>query len=40
MQDALAQYGPAVVDRVNFDRGTGESSLAVGASLGAECLEE
>jgi hypothetical protein len=34
--DALATYGPAVVDRVNFDRGRVRPSLAVGASVGAD----
>ena len=35
-EDALAQYGPAVVDRVDFDSGRVRSSLAVGVSIGAE----
>jgi hypothetical protein len=35
-QDALAQYGPAMVSRVDFDRGRVRPSLAVGASIGAE----
>jgi len=34
--DALAQYGPAVVSRVNFDRGRVRPSLAVDASVGAD----
>jgi len=34
--DALAQYGPAVVNRLNFARGRVLPSLAVSASLGAE----
>jgi hypothetical protein len=34
--DALAQYGPAMVSRVDFDRGRVRPSLAVGASVGAE----
>ena len=34
--DALATYGPAVVDRINFDRGRVRPSLAVGASVGAD----
>ncbi len=33
---ALAQYGPAVVSRVDFDRGRVRPSLAVGASVGAD----
>jgi outer membrane cobalamin receptor len=33
--DALAQYGPAVVSRLNFDRGRILPLLAVNASLGA-----
>jgi len=32
----LAQYGPAMVDRINFDRGRVRPSLAVNASFGAE----
>jgi len=35
-QEALAQYGQAVVDRLNFDRGRVRPSLAVGASAGAD----
>jgi outer membrane receptor for Fe3+-dicitrate len=35
-EDALAQYGPAMVSRVDFDRGRVRPSLAVGASVGAE----
>jgi hypothetical protein len=35
-QEALAQYGQAVVDRINFDRGRVRPALAVGASLGAD----
>ncbi len=34
--DALATYGPAVVSRVNFDRGRVRPSLAIGASVGAD----
>jgi len=34
--DALSQYGAAVVDRLNFDRGRVLPELAVNASLGAE----
>ena len=34
--DALAQYGPAVVDRLNFDRGRVAPSLSVQASLGVD----
>jgi Carboxypeptidase regulatory-like domain/TonB-dependent Receptor Plug Domain len=33
-EDALAQYGPEVVDRVNFDRGRVKPSLALNASVG------
>lgn len=36
VQDALAQYGPQVVNRVNFDRGRVDPSLAVNASLGVD----
>ncbi len=32
--DALAQYGTAVIDRINFDRGRIDPLLAVDASLG------
>ena len=35
-QQALAVYGPAVVDRVDFVRGRVRSSLAVNASVGAD----
>lgn len=35
-QEALAQYGQTVVDRINFDRGRVKPSLAVGASVGAD----
>jgi TonB-dependent Receptor Plug Domain len=34
--DALAQYGPAVVNRLNFDRGRVDPSLSVQASLGVD----
>lgn len=34
--DALAQYGPAVVGRVNFQRGRVRPQLAVSASVGME----
>jgi hypothetical protein len=37
--DAIAQYGLQVVDRVNFDRGRVRSSLSVDSSLGAEVYE-
>jgi TonB-dependent Receptor Plug Domain len=35
-QDALAQYGPRVISRLNFDRGRVLPSLAVNASVGIE----
>jgi hypothetical protein len=35
-EDAVAQFGQAIVDRVNFERGRVRPSLAVEASLGAE----
>ena len=35
-EDALAQYGQAVVDRINFDRGRVRPSFAIGASVGAD----
>jgi hypothetical protein len=34
--DALAQYGPSVVDRLNFDRGRVDPSLSIQASLGVD----
>jgi hypothetical protein len=34
--DALAQYGPVVVDRLNFDRGRVDPSLSIQASLGVD----
>ncbi len=35
-EDAVAQFGQPIVDRVNFERGRVRPSLAVDASLGAE----
>jgi hypothetical protein len=35
-EEALAQYGQQVVDRVNFDRGRVRPSLSVDASIGAD----
>jgi TonB-dependent Receptor Plug Domain len=34
--DALAQYGPAVVNQLNFDRGRVDPSLSIQASLGVD----
>ena len=34
--DALAQYGPAVVSRLNFDHGRVDPSLSIQASLGVD----
>ena len=34
--EALAQYGQAVVDRVNFDKGRVRPSLSINASLGVD----
>ena len=34
--DALAEYGPAVISRINFDRGRIKPMLAVSASLGVD----
>ncbi len=34
--DALAQYGAAVVSRLNFDRGRVDPSLSIQASLGVD----
>lgn len=36
LADALAQSGPEVVSRINFDRGRIKPSFAVGASVGAD----
>ena len=36
LEDALEQSGPAVVSRINFDRGRVKPSLAVGVSVGAD----
>jgi len=35
-EDALAEYGQAVVNRINFDRGRVKPSLSIGASVGAD----
>lgn len=35
-QQAIAQYGQAIVDRVNFDRGRVKPSLSLNASVGAD----
>jgi outer membrane cobalamin receptor len=35
-QEALAQYGQQVVDRINFEKGRVRPALSVGASLGAD----
>jgi outer membrane cobalamin receptor len=35
-EQALAEYGPAVVDRINFDRGRVDPQLAISASAGAD----
>ena len=35
-EQALAEYGASVIDRINFDRGRVRPSLAVDASVGAE----
>jgi hypothetical protein len=40
VQQALAQYGPEVVDRLNFDRGRVRPMLAVNASLGIDLYEK
>ncbi|MDQ2835363.1 MAG: TonB-dependent receptor [Acidobacteriota bacterium] len=37
--DALAQYGPAVISRINFDRGRLRPWLALSASLSADLFE-
>ncbi|HZD50054.1 MAG TPA: TonB-dependent receptor [Silvibacterium sp.] len=38
--DALAEYGPEVVSRINFDRGRIRPLLAVNASLGANLYKD
>ena len=38
-EDALAQYGPAVVDRVNFARGRVRPELSVSASVGVDAYK-
>ncbi|HTF68273.1 MAG TPA: TonB-dependent receptor [Edaphobacter sp.] len=38
--DALAQYGPQVINRINFDRGRILPSLAVNASLGVDVYKK
>lgn len=35
-QEALAQYGPQVISRINFDRGRVRPQLSVNASIGAD----
>jgi outer membrane cobalamin receptor len=35
-EEALAQYGQAVVDRINFDRGRVKPSLSINVSVGAD----
>jgi TonB-dependent Receptor Plug Domain len=35
-EQALAQYGPAVVSRINFDRGRVDPNLSISASAGAD----
>jgi hypothetical protein len=37
-QDALAEYGPAVISRINFDRGRIRPLLAVNASSGVDLM--
>jgi hypothetical protein len=38
-QDAIAQFGSRIVDRINFDRGRVRPSLALNASAGAELMK-
>jgi hypothetical protein len=38
-EDALAEYGPAVISRINFDRGRIKPLFAVSASLGVEVFK-
>ena len=38
-EDALAQYGPAVVGRINFDRGRVRPNLSIDASAGVDLLK-
>jgi len=37
--DAVAQYGQAVVDRLNFERGRVRPSLSINAALGANVYQ-
>jgi hypothetical protein len=39
-QDALAQYGQQVVNRINFDRGRIKPLLSITASMGAEVYKQ
>ena len=39
-EQALAQYGQAVIDRVDFARFRGQPSLSVDASIGAELWQK
>jgi len=36
LQEALAEFGPQIVDRVNLDRGRVKPSLSLDASAGAD----
>jgi outer membrane receptor protein involved in Fe transport len=38
-EEALVQYGPQAVDRLNFDRGRVDPSLAVNASVGVDLIQ-
>jgi hypothetical protein len=38
-EDALAEYGPALISRINFDRGRIKPLLAVSASLGVDVFK-
>jgi TonB dependent receptor/Carboxypeptidase regulatory-like domain/TonB-dependent Receptor Plug Domain len=38
-EEALAQYGPAVISRINFDRGRVKPLLAVSASVGLDVFK-
>jgi len=40
LQQALAEFGPQIVDRVNLDRGRVRPSLSVGASAGADLWQK
>jgi hypothetical protein len=40
IQDAVQQFGPQIVERVNFDRGRVRPSLALDATVGADLVKK